>query len=163
MTLLQLASKDKPCHLPALRKQMENRHECKGICSFSISTDCFISTPRSTNLGRASHHFPGGWCVPCGGDTPWKDRLGSSARSYLSWEITCVFQRVFIRLMKVFRRLSCCCLIWFMTDLSRVRSLFFTTESMRQDGEGSLGLCLFLVFNGMHPIFLNTSLSQTKQ
>lgn len=148
-----IGRRGQPCHLTALKKQTENSRKCEGVCSFSISRDCFISMAPSTNPRRSSYHLPGSqqrvmWLAPPV-TLPWKGHFDSSSCSYLSWEIKCVFQRVFIRLMKVFRRLFCCCLIWFMTELSGVRFLFGLCFCMVMGGQGSF----FFFFNGIPTIF----------
>lgn len=158
-----IGRRGQPCHLTALKKQTENSRKCEGVCSFSISRDCFISTAPSTNPGRSSYHLPGSqqrvmWLAPPV-TLPWKGHFDSSACSYLSWEIKCVFQRVFIRLMKVFRRLFCCCLIWFMTELSGVRFLFGLCFCMVMGGQESFFFFFFMAY----PPFLKHTLSQRKQ
>ena len=44
-----IGRRGQPCHLTALKKQTETGRKCEGVCSFSISRGCFISTPPSTN------------------------------------------------------------------------------------------------------------------
>lgn len=56
----------------------ENKVE-DGICSFSISGDCFMSTPLKTDLGRAGYHLPGSRSCATWLALPWPS-LGSSLR-----------------------------------------------------------------------------------
>lgn len=161
MTLLQLAGEDNRAiwlHWKSKRKPVAS------VKAFAASAflEVALSARLRAQIRRSSYHLPGSqqrmmWLAPPV-TLPWKGHFDSSACSYLSWEIKCVFQRVFIRLMKVFRRLFCCCLIWFMTELSGVRFLFGLWFLY---GYGWAGVFFFFLM--AYPPFLKHTLSQRKQ
>ncbi|KAB1275254.1 Discoidin; CUB and LCCL domain-containing protein 1 [Camelus dromedarius] len=61
--LIAISKQGQPCHLTALKKQMESRHKSDGVGTFSTSGDCFITTPLHADLGRASLNFK--MCFKC--------------------------------------------------------------------------------------------------
>lgn len=86
--LLQLASKDKPCHLTAQgkKKKKENGQKSGGICSFP--GDCFISASLHPDLGHIRYHLRGSWPMAyhvagSASGLPREHHFISSACSYL--------------------------------------------------------------------------------
>lgn len=154
MTLLQLASKDKPCHLTALEK----KKNVKG--TESMAWPLQLQRFWRWFQQRASENRS----APCWVPLSW--RLRVCPWLALPWHSRAVSLRPTGMFFSCHKELNVCFrfsggifVVWFRTDLSGVGfhlvSMFFSTES------SSAGGGVFFLTVCIH--FLETSLSQMKQ